>query len=305
MLQIYLPIAEMSMSIPLLLLLGGGVGVLSGLFGISGGFLVTPLLIFIGIPPAIAVGTQANQAVASATAGMLGYRTRRAVDIRMGLSMLLGAAMGTSIGSFIFGWLQALGQVDFVIDLLYVIFLGSIGGVMLWESSRVLLNKRNVVMDFKPRTIPALLQKLPFKVKYPVSGLEVSLLVPVGIGMVAGITTVIMGLGATLIVPAMIYLLAMPASLVAGTSLFQVIFTSGAATMLHAVNHHTVDVMLALPLMAGSVIGAQLGVRSASRLRPEVARCLLSLVILGVTIRLFFQLTLAPVMPYSWEMLAR
>lgn len=301
MFQIYLPLAEMSISAPLLLLLGGGVGILSGLFGISGGFLVTPLLMFIGIPSAIAVGTQANQAVASASAGMLSHRTRRNVDIRLGLVMLVGSVMGTSVGSSIFGWLQATGLIDFVIALLYVIFLTVIGGVMLWESSRILL-KRNQTGYAIRREVPRILGYLPFKHVFPASGLEISLLVPIGIGFIAGVTTVLMGLGGTLLVPAMIYLLAMPPAMVAGTSLFQVVFTSGAATMLHAVSHQTVDIMLALPLMVGSVMGAQIGARFATRVRPEVARCILALIILAVSLRLVVQLTLAPAMPFSWEM---
>lgn len=304
MLQIYLPIAEMSLSVPLLLLMGGGVGVLSGMFGISGGFLITPLLIFIGVPPPIAVGTQATQSVASSCAGMLTYKRSRNVDVRLGLFMLSGAAVGTSIGSIIFGWLQRIGQIDFVIALLYVVFLGSIGAVMLVESGRAIMRRRrNPGYLPQARHVPHLLQRLPFKTAFPVSGLEISALLPVFIGLVAGITTVILGLGGTLLVPAMIYLLAMPAALVAGTSLFQVIFTAGAATMLQAINHHTVDIMLALPLMIGSVFGSQIGTRFATRLRPDYARCLMALVILAVAIRLLLELTITPDQPFSWEVL--
>lgn len=304
MFQIYLPIAEMSLSVPLLALLGGCVGVLSGLFGISGGFLITPLLIFLGVPPPIAVGTQAMQSVASSSAGMLAHRRSRNVDIRLGLFMLIGSAIGTSLGSIIFGWLQKIGQIDFVIALLYFLFLGVIGSVMAVESGRAILRRRsNPNYLPAPRQVPRLLQRLPLKMRFPASGLEISALLPLSIGLVAGITTVILGLGGTLLVPAMIYLLAMPAALVAGTSLFQVIFTGSAATILQAVNHQTVDIMLALPLMVGSVFGSQMGVRYATRLRPDIARCLMAAVILTVAVRLLFELTLPPEPAFSWEAL--
>lgn len=302
MFQIYLPIAEMSLSLPLLAVIGGCVGILSGLFGISGGFLITPLLIFLGIPAPIAVGTQATQSVASASAGMLAYRRSRNVDIRLGLFMLGGSAFGTSVGSMLFSWLQRIGQIDFVIALLYVIFLGGIGTIMLAESGKAILRRRRNP-NYMPvsREVPRFLRWLPLKAKFPVSGLEISALVPVSVGFVAGVTTVILGLGGTLLVPAMIYLLAMPAALVAGTSLFQVIFTASAATMLQAVNHNTVDVVLAFSLMVGSVFGSQIGARFASRLRPDIARCLMALVILTVAMRLVFELTLPPSPAFSWE----
>lgn len=302
MLQVYLPIAEMSLSVPLLALIGACVGILSGLFGISGGFLITPLLIFLGVPPPIAVGTQATQSVASASAGMLTYRRSRNVDIRLGMYMLIGSAIGTSIGSMLFGWLQRIGQIDFVIALLYVIFLGGIGTIMLVESGKAILRRRsNPNYMPSPRTVPRILNYLPFRVRFPVSGLEISIIVPIAIGLVAGITTVILGLGGTLLVPAMIYLLAMPAALVAGTSLFQVVFTASTATMLQAVNHHTVDIVLALALMVGSVFGSQIGARYATRLRPDIARCLMAFVILAVALRLVFELTLPPDPAFSWE----
>ncbi len=302
MFQVYLPIAEMALSAPLLIIIGGCIGFLSGFFGISGGFLLTPLLIFVGVPPAIAVGTQANQAVASACAGMLGHRRRRNVDFRLALYMLAGSAGGTLVGSWVFGWLQEIGQIDFIIALLYVTLLGSIGGIMLLESSRLLLRQRDNPAATPPiRRVPELLQKLPFKIIFPTSGLEISLLVPVLLGFFTGVTTVILGLGGSLLVPAMIYLLAMPTALVAGTSLFQVIFTSGAATALHAINHQNVDIVLALALMVGAVIGAQVGARFAGRIRPDLARWLLALILLGIAVKLFFDLTVPPDMPFSWE----
>lgn len=302
MLQLYLPIAEMALSAPLLIGLGACIGFLSGLFGISGGFMLTPLLIFVGVPPAIAVGTQANQAVASACAGMLGHKRSRNVDMRLAWFMLSGAAAGTWVGSELFGWLQEMGQIDFIIALLYVTLLGSIGAIMIVESSRSLMHRRqNPASLPPPRKVPALLQWLPFKTQFPASGLEISIIVPVLLGFVTGVTTVILGLGGSLLVPAMIYLLAMPTALVAGTSLFQVIFTSGAATALHAINHGTVDIVLALALMVGGVIGAQVGARFSGRIRPDLARWLLALILLAIAIKLFFDLTVPPTMPYSWE----
>lgn len=302
MFQIYLPIAELSVSVLVLLAMGGGVGFLSGLFGIGGGFLLTPLLIFIGVPPGIAVGTQANQAIASSTAGMLGHRRKRNVDVRLGCVMLLGGALGTLVGSALFGWFTSLGQVDFIIAVLYVVFLGGIGVLMLYESLRATLRRRvNPGQMLAPRQVPRLLQKLPFRRVFPASSLEISLLIPVGIGFVAGITTVLLGLGGSLLVPAMIYVMAMPAAFVAGTSLFQVMFTSIAATFFHATTHHTVDLVLALPLMLGSVLGAQVGTRFAGRLRPDVARLVLAIIVLGVALRLFVVLTVPPEMPFAWE----
>lgn len=302
MFQIYLPIAEMAVSVLLLLLMGGGVGFLSGLFGIGGGFLLTPLLIFLGIPPGIAVGTQANQSVASATSGMLAHRRNRHVDVRLGLVMLLSGGVGTLVGSGIFGWLKASGQIDFIVAATYVVFLGLIGVLMLYESLRALLRRRfNPSLPVLPRRVPRVLQRLPWKFTFPASQMEISVLVPVGIGFVAGVTTVLLGLGGSLLVPAMIYLMAMPAALVAGTSLFQVIFIAASATAFHATVHHTVDLVLALPLMVGGVLGAQFGSRFAGRLRPDRARLLLALIVLGVALQLFVQLTVPPDRPYSLE----
>ena len=305
MLQVYLPIAEMAISAPLLVVLGVGIGFLSGLFGISGGFMLTPLLIFLGVPPAIAVGTQASQAVASSFAGMLTHRRARNVDVRLGLFMLTGSAVGTLMGSWLFGWFKQVGQVDFIIALLYVGLLGTIGGIMVVESSRSLMRQRqNPSALPAARQVPQLLQRLPFKVYFPASGLTISIFVPFLLGIMTGVTTVILGLGGTLLVPAMIYLLAMPTTLVAGTSLFQVIFTSGAAAALHAINHHTVDIVLSLMLMLGSAIGAQFGTRFTGRMRPDLARWILSLILLLIAFKLLIDLTVPPIMPYSWDVVS-
>lgn len=305
MFQIYLPIAEISVNVFLLLAMGGGVGFLSGLFGIGGGFLLTPLLIFIGVPPAIAVGTQANQSVASATSGMLAHRRNRHVDVRLAVFMLAGSLVGTWIGSMLFGWLKAAGQIDFLISGSYVLFLGLIGSLMVYESLRVVLRRRlNPSLPVAPRTIPKVFERLPWKYRFETSSMEISLVVPLGIGLVIGITTVMLGLGGSLLVPAMIYLMAMPATLVAGTSLFQVIFTAAAATFFHATGHQTVDLVLAVVLMVGGVLGAQMGSRFAGHLRPDLARLLLAVLVLGVAVRLLVQLTIPPEFPYSLEVLS-
>lgn len=302
MLQIYLPIAEMSVSAVLLLVMGGAVGTLSGMFGIGGGFLLTPLLILVGIPAPIAVGTQANQSVAGALSGMLAHRMKKNVDFRLGGVMLSGSLSGTLIGSLIFGWLERWGQLDFVIDVTYVFFLGLIGMLMLRESARLLWQQRKTgTVLVSKREIPRLLALLPFKMTFEESGMTISALVPLMIGLVTGITTVILGLGGSLLVPAMIYLLALPTTLVAGTSLFQVLFTAMAATAMHAINHQTVDLMLALPLMLGNVMGAQLGSRMAGRLRPEIARFTLAMIVLLVALRLLLGLTLPPALSFNLE----
>ncbi len=302
MVQIYLPIAEMSVSIVTLLFMGAGVGVLSGLFGIGGGFLLTPLLIFLGIPSGIAVGTQANQSIASSISGMLAHKRNRNVDIPLALIMLAGGLAGTVTGSSIFSYLQQLGQIDFLVSALYVLFLGLIGFLMLVESiDAILRSHRNPHLPPKPRQIPQVIARLPFRVNFEGSGIHISVLVPALLGYITGITSILLGLNGTLLVPAMIYLMAMPATVVAGTSLFQLAFVSMLSSGFHAAFHSTVDIILALPLMAGGVMGAQIGSRFAGRLRPDYARLLLGLVVVSVALRLLIQLTVFPDARFSIE----
>jgi uncharacterized membrane protein YfcA len=300
--QIYLPIAEMSVNLLLILAMGGVVGFLSGMFGVGGGFLMTPLLIFVGVPPAVAVGTQANQLVAASVSGVLAHWRRGNVDVKMGLVMLAGSAVGTFAGVWVFGLLKRLGQIDAVISLSYVLFLGVIAALMLTESLRVMLKRRRGTGQRGKLHRHNALHGLPLKMRFHKSRLYISALLPAGIGLVGGLLVAIMGIGGGFfLVPAMIYVLGMPASLVAGTSLFQIIFATAIATFLHAVTNHTVDVLLALMLLAGGVVGAQFGTRAASVLRAEQARALLAVLVLAVCLKLAVDLVARPADPFSLD----
>ena len=299
--QIYLPIAEMSANIFLLLGMGGGVGILSGIFGVGGGFLMTPLLIFIGVPPAVAVATEANQVVASSVSGVLAHWRRGNVDFKMGIVLLVGGIIGSSFGVWLFSVLRDLGQIDLVISLSYVVFLGIIGILMAFESVRTMLpaskggssRRRKLHQHYW-------VHGLPWKMRFRRSKLYISALLPLGIGVVVGVLAAIMGVGGGFImVPAMIYLLGMPTSVVVGTSLFQIIFVTANVTFLQAVNNATVDVLLALLLLTGGVIGAQVGTRLGSRLRGEQLRGLLALIVLAVCGKILYDLVGTPADPFS------
>jgi len=297
--QVYLPIAEMSVNALLIFGMGTAVGFLSGMFGVGGGFMMTPLLIFTGVPPAVAVGTQANQLVAASVSGVLAHWRRNNVDVKIGLVMLIGGIAGSGIGVWLFGLLQALGQIDLVISLLYVLLLGFVGLSMLIESVGAMLRKRRPMRQTK-RHQHAWFHGLPFRMRFRRSGLFISALVPIAIGFVGGILVAIMGIGGGfLLVPAMIYLLGMPTALVAGTSLFQIIFTTAGTTLLQAVTNRTVDVMLAFLLLVGGAVGAQFGSRAGSRLRGETVRILLSMMVLTVAVGLAFNLIATPDDRYS------
>ncbi len=304
--QIYLPIAGMTVPALLILGLGGLTGFLSGMFGVGGGFLVTPLLIFIGVPPAVAVGTQANQLVGASVSGMLAHWRRGNVDLKMGTVMLVGSALGTLLGVWLFGILQALGQIDLVISLSYVLFLGLISGLMLTESLRSMLRRRHSIAQRGKLHTHTWLHGLPFKTRFPKSRLYISALLPAAIGVVGGLMVAIMGIGGGFfLVPAMIYLLGMPGAVVAGTSLFQIIFSTGIATFLHAYQNQTVDVLLALLLLAGAVVGAQFGTKASGQLRGEHARALLAVTILAVCIKMAFDLFVRPDDPWSITVLTQ
>lgn len=293
--QVYLPIAEMSVNALLVLGMGGLVGFLSGMFGVGGGFLMTPLLIFIGVPPAIAVGTQANQLVAASVSGVLAHWRRGNVDVKLGIVMLLGGLVGTVVGVWIFGLLQAIGQIDVAITLAYVFFLGTIGSMMLVESSRALIRRRAPTAKRGKLHRHIWLHGLPLKMRFQRSKLYISALLPAGIGAVGGMLVAIMGIGGGfLLVPAMIYLLNMPVALVAGTSLFQIIFVTAMTTLLQATSNQTVDVMLAFLLLVGGVVGAQFGTRAGTKIRGEYARTLLALIVVTVAIRLAWDLVASP-----------
>ncbi|MCB2111574.1 MAG: sulfite exporter TauE/SafE family protein [Rhodobacteraceae bacterium] len=296
--QIYLPIAEISVNLLLLLSLGVGVGFLSGMFGVGGGFLLTPLLIFIGIPPAVAVSTQANQIAASSASGAIAHWRRGTLDIKMGLLLLVGGMAGAVAGVQIFGYLQALGQIDLIISLCYVGFLGTIGTLMLIESINALIRRyrgtkssSNSAARRKRRWI----DRLPFKTRFPKSGLYLSVIPPIAIGTFVGTLTAIMGVGGGFImVPAMIYLLRMPTNVVIGTSLFQILFVTLLTTVLQAGQNQTVDIILALALIAGGVVGAQLGARAGQKIRAEELRVALAVLVVGVCLKVGWDLVATP-----------
>ena len=293
--QVYLPIAEMSVNALLVLGMGGLVGFLSGMFGVGGGFLMTPLLIFIGVPPAVAVGTQANQLVAASVSGVLAHWRRGNVDVKLGVVMLMGGMVGTVVGVWIFSMLQRIGQIDIAITLSYVFFLGTIGMMMMVEASRALIRRRTPTARRSKLHRHIWLHGLPLKMRFHRSKLYISALLPAGIGAVGGMLVAIMGIGGGfMLVPAMIYLLNMPTGLVAGTSLFQIIFTTAMATLLQAATNQTVDVMLALLLLIGGVVGAQFGTKAGGRLRGEQARLLLASLVVAVALKLAFDLVVEP-----------
>ncbi len=295
---LYLPIAEMSVNVFVLLGLGIGVGTLSGIFGVGGGFLMTPLLIFLGIPPAVAVGTEANQIVASSVSGVLAHWRRGNVDFKMGAILLVGGIVGSTFGVFLFKYLRELGHIDLVIMLSYVIFLGSIGFLMLIESLRAMQRQRSSSSRRKLHQ-HNFLHGLPFKMRFRRSKLYISLLLPLLIGVVVGVLSAIMGVGGGFVmVPAMIYLLGMPTAVVVGTSLFQIIFVTANATFWQATLNQTVDVVLALLLLVGAVIGAQIGTRLGSKLRGEQLRGLLALMVLTVCGKIVYDLLASPLDNY-------
>ena len=302
--HIYLPIAEMSVNIFLILGMGGAVGFLSGLFGVGGGFLMTPLLIFIGVPPPVAVGTEANQIVASSVSGVLAHWRRANVDFKMGFVLLLGGFVGSSLGVILFKYLQNLGQLDLVIKLSYVIFLGIIGFLMLWESSRTIIRSRSAAARRGKLHQHNWFHGLPFKMRFRKSKLYISAILPFLIGATVGVFSAIMGVGGGFImVPAMIYLLGMPTSLAIGTSLFQIIFVTANVTFLQALTVQTVDILLAVLLLTGAVIGAQFGSKYSVRMKGEQLRALLALLVLGVCVKMIFDLTVTPTDLYSIALL--
>ncbi len=298
--QIYLPIAEVSVNGPGLLVIGTMVGLLSGMFGVGGGFILTPLLFFIGIPPAIAVASAANQIAGSSFSAFLAHWRRRTVDFRMGAVLLVGGVLGSTVGVHIFEALRQKGQFEIVVSLLYVIMLGTIGGLMLTESLRAIRrrNDPNAVLITRKRHTWA--HGLPLKMRFRTSNLYVSAIPPFVIGLVVGILAAIMGVGGGFImVPAMIYLIGMPTKVVVGTSVFQFLFVTGFTAVLHAVQSGSVDVLLALILLVGGVIGAQIGVGLAARLRAEQLRIGLALLVVGVCLKLAADLVIRPEELYS------
>jgi uncharacterized protein len=298
--QLYLPIAELSVNVFALLSLGGIVGVLSGMFGVGGGFIITPLLFFMGIPPAVAVATGANLVVASSVSGVLAQLKRKGVDFRMGFVLQAGGLMGSVVGIWVFAWLTTLGQIDLFVQLAYVLFLGLVGAMMFKESVGALMRSRKVGAPIRRAHVHYAVHKLPLKIKFRASGLYISVIPPLLAGAAVGFLSAIMGVGGGFImVPVMIYLLGMPTKVVVGTSLFQIIFVSAFTTIAHAVSSQTVDMVLALILIIGGVIGAQIGSKIGLMLRAEQLRVLLALMVLAVCLRIALGLLLTPDEVYS------
>ena len=296
--NVYLPIAEISVNVFVLLAMGGIVGLLSGLFGVGGGFLMTPLLIFFGIPPVVAVATQANQIVATSVSGALAHWRRGNVDLAMGGMLLAGGVVGSSGGVWLFSYLREIGQIDLVIKGSFVLFLGTIGSMMFVESLRAYMKRRRHAPPTKRRHY--WIHSLPLKMKFRKSGIYVSALLPVVLGASIGFLVSIMGVGGGFImVPAMIYLLGMPTIMVIGTSLFQIIFVTANVTFLQAAANSNVDLVLAVILMAGGIIGAQFGARWGNRLNAVLLRLFLSGLVLLVCMKLIYDLVATPTDLYS------
>lgn len=302
--DIYLPIANLSVNAFVIILLGGGVGLLSGMFGVGGGFLTTPLLIVYGIPPTVAAASAASQVTGASVSGVFAHVRRKGVDMKMGGVMVAGGVAGSFSGAWLFKLLQASGQIDTVIAIIYVLMLGSIGVMMGRESLQSIGALRSGV-PLKPRTRRhhPLVAALPLRTRFYRSGLYISPLAPLLLGFFVGNLTILLGVGGGFIlVPAMLYLLGMTTQVVVGTSLFQTLFVTAAATMVHAMTTKAVDIVLAALLLLGSVAGAQLGARLASRVKPEYLRLGLAIIVLLVAARVALGLGWRPDEIYSVEL---
>ena len=294
--DVYLPIANLSVNAIFIIALGGAVGLLSGMFGIGGGFLTTPILIVYGIPPTVAAASSASQVTGASISGVLAHFRRGGVDVKMGGVMVAGGIVGSFFGAWLFRLLQAMGQIDTVIGVVYVLLLGFIGTLMATESVRAIGVRRGRTPPRpRKRRHHPLVAALPLRTRFYKSGLYISPLAPFILGFLTGILTILLGIGGGfLLVPAMIYLLGVATSVVVGTSLFQTLFVTAIATMVHATTTKAVDIVLAALLLVGSVIGAQVGARFASRARPEYLRLALAIIVLLVGIRIFLGLVWRP-----------
>ncbi|QQQ17629.1 sulfite exporter TauE/SafE family protein [Brevundimonas vitis] len=299
--DLYLPIAEVSVNWPSLVLLGAVVGFVSGLFGIGGGFLMAPILVFMGIPPTVAVASQASHVVASSTSGVISYSGQGGVDFRLGGIMALGGAVGALAGVELFRYLRLLGQADLVVAVSYLVFLGAIGTLMLKESLTAILHrKQGRPAPRRDRRRPLWLYGLPFKMRFPRSGLYISVIPPLALGAFVGVLSAIMGVGGGFIlIPAMLYILRMKAGAVVGTSLFQIIITTAITTVLQAGRNQTVDVVLSTLLLVGGVVGAQYGARLSGRFRAEEMRAALGMIVLLVGIQMGLELFVRPSDPFE------
>ncbi len=302
--DVYLPIANLSVNALVIILLGGGVGLLSGMFGVGGGFLTTPLLIVYGIPPTVAAASAASQVTGASVSGVFAHLKRGGVDMKMGGVLVAGGVVGGVAGAQLFKWLQQSGQIDTVIGVLYVVLLGSIGGLMLRESMQAVgAVRRGEPARPKRRRHHPLVAALPFRTRFYASGLYISPLAPLLLGFSIGILTILLGVGGGFIlVPAMIYLLGMATQVVVGTSLFQTLFVTAAATLVHATTTKAVDIVLAALLLIGSVTGAQVGARLAQRVKPEYLRLALAVLVLLVAGRIALGLAWRPDEIFSVEL---
>ncbi len=303
--DIYLPVANLSVNVLVIVLLGGGVGMLSGMFGVGGGFLTTPLLIFYGIPPTVAAASATTQVTGASVSGALAHYRRGGVDIPMGIVLVAGGIVGAVAGAALFRILQKLGQIDTVISLLYVGLLLGVGVPMAREAwGSVAASRAGTPVAPRKRGHHPLVAALPFRWRFYASGLYISPLAPLILGFTTGILTVLLGVGGGFImVPAMLYILGMATRVVVGTSLFQILFVTAATTMVHAVTTKAVDIVLAFFLLLGSVVGAQLGARLAQRFPPDYLRLVLAAIVLLVALRMGAGLTWRPDAIYSVELL--
>jgi len=294
--DVYLPIANLSVDGLFIVLLGGLTGILSGLFGVGGGFLTTPLLIFYGIPPTVAAASAATQVTGASVSGVIAHSARKGVDYRMGAVLVGGGVIGALLGAGLFSLLQSLGQIDVVINVLYVLLLGSIGSLMMKEAVTALRPSEKVkAAQPRKRRHHPLVAGLPFRWRFYASGLYISPLAPLILGVVVGILTMLMGVGGGFIlVPAMLYILGMSGNVVVGTSLFQILFVTMVTTMTHALTTKAVDIVLAGLLLLGSVMGAQFGTQIALKARPEILRLVLAGIVIAVALRMLYGLGVQP-----------
>jgi uncharacterized protein len=302
--DVYLPIAGLSVNALVIIALGGIVGLLTGMIGVGGGFLTTPILIFYGIPPAVAVASATTQITGTSVSGVLAHRRRKGVDYRMGGVIIVGGLLGALAGGGIFRILQDLGQIDTAISILYVVLLGSIGVMMAKESATALDIIKPREGKKPPRRHNPLIASLPMRWRFYQSGLYISPLAPLLLGFAAGMLTVLLGVGGGFVlVPAMIYILGMSAQVVVGTSLLQILAVTAATTMIHATTTKSVDIVLAALLLLGSVIGAQFGARLAQKAKPELLRMFLAIIILAVALRMAIGLGWRPEEIYTVQLL--
>lgn len=309
MFQIYLPIAEIPVNIILVLLLGLAAGFLAGMFGIGGGFLATPFLMFIGIPPATAVSTSTNQIIAASVSGLLAHLRKGNVDIKMGLFLIFGGFIGSSFGVSIFRLLQKSGQIDIVIAIVYVLFLGTISVTMLIDSIKSLMTRKYGITwekneNSKTNNLLKFVDNLPWQIHFPKSQISASILTPVILSIGIGILVSLMGIGGGfLMIPAMIYILRMPSSMVVGTSLFQIVFIASNATFLQAITTNNVDIVLAFLMIISSAIGAQIGTRVGYKVDADSMRSFLALLLLFVCVKMVLLLFTEPSNLYMVEVL--